>query len=187
MTYRVARKLIDVELLRTIRVRLDVAGLATDGGQTGRSLAKAPWAMQELAPRLMAAAIIEIGTPPVFKPELCSYRIQAPDAKGLRWHQDVTALGGVVGVVFWVPLINIESITPTLAISRTEYEPMEHERDDAGYAVLPADFAPDEFDIVSRLDLGDVVVMKPTTVHCSHVPTGAWFGRPSLDIRAVPS
>ena len=87
-------------------------------------------------------------------------------------------------MTLWIPLVPIDETCASLAVAEWEaWQPLPHAEDGARYLVLNKPCA--ALKRIERLALGDVVVLRPLTVHATDVPPGATRPRWSLDLRAV--
>jgi hypothetical protein len=126
-----------------------------------------------------------------FVPANSSCRLQMPErSRALTAHQDAAPLKITWpwdrGITIWVPLVPIDETCASLAVAdRESWRPLPHGEDVARYVVLPNSIA--RLNRIEKLDLGDVVVLRPLTIHATDIPLRATRPRWSLDLRAVPA
>jgi hypothetical protein len=93
---------------------------------------------------------------------------------------------GTVASTIWVPLVPIDETCASLAVANREsWRPLPHGEDKARNVVLPNSIK--RLYRIEKLDLGDVVLLRPLTMHATDVPLTATRPRWSLDLRAIPT
>ena len=137
-------------------------------------------AINAIARRLSAHA----GLP--FRADRSGAQLQRPDGSHHQgWHQDLPAIGGLVGFTMWVPLDPIDGTRPTLEFAGeapaqdSEYEAQGFSNEDMrGVAFVPT--------VIDRLELGDVVMFGPLELHRTYCDASMTQPRLSLDLRFLP-
>jgi len=153
-------------------------------GQTGIKVTSAPDMIQEWLQ----------GIRPGMRLLPSSCRLQTPDGAGaLELHQDAGVIGGGTNPnpmqVIWLPLTPIDDATPSLEICPI-IPPRHywHQPDAAGYHITrEADAAKMPLVAITKMNLGDIIVMSPYALHRSYVRPWHTKERLSLDLRFLPS
>lgn len=157
--------------------------------QSGRGLSDFDGELYPILMPLAEFATMEFGSPASIYLDRSSVRVQPPSQPmTLGPHQDAAPLdahrANAKGLTFWVPLCPVDRQTPTLAFYKDRVgRILSHRSDTAGYSVLT--FPTYRMQPLPDLELGDVVVIWPDSIHASFVPHRATKTRISLDIRAL--
>jgi ectoine hydroxylase-related dioxygenase (phytanoyl-CoA dioxygenase family) len=156
-------------------------------GQTGFALTACPETQPLLALNELCSKHLNHTVTLRFDRSSC--RLQIASGQGqLRLHQDKVALAGKKPgeIIAWVPLCDIDEETPTLEICPiAQGQFLDHGLDAVGYSVLRTDPG---FPLITitRMTMGDVVLMMPTTLHRTSVKPWHTKSRLSLDLRFFP-
>lgn len=108
--------------------------------------------------------------------------------KGLKYHQDGNDANNS-GVVFWVPLVDIDNDTPTLKVIIKKFDKyFSFHADEVGFAIIDEQEKLEknyEESIVTlnNMRLGDILLFDFTTVHSTYVNENMNKTRFSIDVR----
>ena len=131
-----------------------------------------------------------------FMPDYSSIRRVVPiDNEGvLTWHQDGAAVANQTadqyGVVFWIPLTRVDKDTPGLKIVCRHFDTLyEHVPLPSGYnkvvdSSLINDKWKDYICTTPDMDIGDIMIISFTTLHCTYIRPEMTKTRYSIDLRA---
>ncbi len=174
-------KFIQPHAARHILLRLHHATRVGNPRQSGMPLTEQAWLKTILRTEISGYHL---------RLDRSSWRTQQPDGHGaLTLHQDTEALRGTNGWTAWLPLVEIDELTPTLEIC--PWLPngvLPHKRDAANYSVLADDVKLGHWPLltVTGLALGKAVIFGPRTLHRTCVRPWHTKIRHSLDLRFLP-
>lgn len=128
---------------------------------------------------------VRLGAGSALLPSCSSIRRQRPGGKPLPWHQDAVAMGTddpADGMVIWIPLVDIDSATPSLEFLVADTAIMQHTGGANGFAELAHEpIGPTE--ICPRLSVGDALILGLNTVHRTLIESQHIKVRYSCDLR----